>query len=131
VYYTNDGNFSFCLKFSLKACWILTWSPRSSRIFPGCRIGVVTELTDDLYKNRSSFHILDGRYSKTLRCDGAGIEITEKLKTPASDSLNLRSSVYIRGISLLRKLPCRGKTFSGFCYFFFPICIFPSILIWW
>lgn len=80
VYYTSDGNYSFCLKYYSDD--VLNTGLRSEilKIFPGCRIGVATELTDDLYKKSLFVHIKDGTNCKTLRCDDQGIEITENFK---------------------------------------------------
>ncbi len=80
VYYTSDGNFSFCLKYFPEGALNTGLSSTITKIFPGCRIGVVTELTDDLYKKSLFVHIKDGVYCKTLRCDDRGIEIMENIK---------------------------------------------------
>jgi len=80
VYYTSDGSFSFCLKYFPEGALNTGLSSTITKIFPGCRIGVVTELTDDLYKKSLFVHIKDGTNCKTLRCDDQGIEITENFK---------------------------------------------------
>ena len=80
VYYTNDGNFSFCLKYFPADVLNADLSSAIFKIFPGCRIGVVTELTDDLYEKSIFVHIKDGTNCKTLRCDDQGIEVTENFK---------------------------------------------------
>ena len=80
VHYTSDGSFAFCLKYFPEG--VLDAEHRSAifKIFPACRIGVVTEFTDDLYKKSLFVHIQDGGYFKTLRFDDGGVEITENIK---------------------------------------------------
>ena len=80
VHYNTNGSFAFCLKYFPADA--LKGELRSSiiKIFPDCQIGVVTELTDDLYKKALFVHIKDGPSLKTLRCDDEGIEITENFQ---------------------------------------------------
>ncbi len=80
VHYTSGGNFAFCLRYFPEGALNTTLSSAILKIFPGCRIGVATELTDDLYKKSLFVHIKDGTYCKTLRCDDGGIEVTENIK---------------------------------------------------
>jgi hypothetical protein len=80
VHYTNDGNFSFCLKYFPEGQLDSEHRSAILKIFPGCHIGVVTEFTDDFYNKSLFVHIQDGAYFKTLRFDDGGIEITENIK---------------------------------------------------
>ena len=78
AYYKDNGNFAFCVKYYLADA--LNGSVKSTILekFPGCKIMLVTELTD-LDSQTFIVNIKTGVYIKTLRCDEDGIEVTESI----------------------------------------------------
>jgi hypothetical protein len=77
-YYKNNGNFAFCVKnYSVDA---LNGDLKSVifKKFPGCKIILVTELTN---QDKQAFYIniKCSGYIKTLCCNDEGIEVTENI----------------------------------------------------
>ena len=80
VYYKSNGNFVLCLKYYPGDALNGVLKSAILKKFPGCQIMVITELTDDLYKQALFVNIKYGLNVETLRCDDEGIEVTENIK---------------------------------------------------
>jgi hypothetical protein len=78
VYYKLNGNFEGCTKYYTSES--LDKGPKSVllRRFPGCKIMVVTEITN-LEKQELFVKIKDGNYIRTVHFSDEGVEITENI----------------------------------------------------
>jgi len=79
VYYKNNGNFDFCIKYYRAAALEPYLKSIVFKKFPGCEILTVTELTD-LESKELSIKIKDGIYIRTISCSEEGMEITENIR---------------------------------------------------
>src|SRR5664279_4519974 len=80
VFYKSNGNFAYWLKYYRSDALNRDLKSAILKKFPGCQILVITELTDDLYKQALFVNIKYGRNVETLRCDDNGIEVTENIE---------------------------------------------------
>ncbi len=78
VYYKLNGNFESCIKYYLANDLDLNRKSILLRKFPGCKILMITELTN-LEKEELYIKIKDGTYIRTVHFSGDGIEITENI----------------------------------------------------
>jgi len=78
AYYKIDGSFAFCVKYYLADALDKGVKTTILEKFPGCKIMLVTELTD-LDNQTYIVNIKTGIYIKTLSCEEDGIEITESI----------------------------------------------------
>ena len=78
VFYYNNGNFAFCLKYYLEDGLDPDVKSAILKKFPGCRITTITELNEQ-DKHAIFINIKSGIYLKTLCCNDEGIEITESI----------------------------------------------------
>ena len=78
VYYKLNGNFESCIKYYLADDLDMNRKSILLRKFPGCRIMMVTELTN-LEKEELYIKIKDGAYIRTVHFSGEGMEITENI----------------------------------------------------
>lgn len=79
AYYKINGSFAFCVKYYLQDALEGGLKSAIFKEFPGCRIMLVTELTD-LDSQTFIVNIKTGDFIKTLQCSEDGIEITESIK---------------------------------------------------
>lgn len=78
VYYKINGNFECCIKYYLADALDRELTSTLLKKFPGCRILVVTELTN-LENEELFIRIKDGAYIRTIHCSNQGMEITESI----------------------------------------------------
>ncbi len=78
VYYKLNGNFESCLKYYLADDLDMNRKSILLRKFPGCKILMVTELTN-LEKEELYIKIKDGAFIRTVHFSGEGVEVTENI----------------------------------------------------
>ena len=78
VYYKLNGNFESCIKYYLANDLDMNRKSILLKKFPGCRIMMVTELTN-LEREELYIKIKDGAYIRTIHFSGDGMEITENI----------------------------------------------------
>ncbi len=78
VYYKLNGNFEGCTKYYTSEDLDKGRKSVLLRRFPGCKIMVVTEITN-LEKQELFVKIKDGNYIRTVHFSDEGIEITENI----------------------------------------------------
>lgn len=79
VYYKLNGNFEGCTKYYTSEALDKSRKSVLLRRFPGCKIIVVTEITN-LEKQELFVKIKDGKYIRTIHFSDEGIEITENIQ---------------------------------------------------
>ncbi len=78
VYYKINGNFEYCLKYYLADALDRNLKSTVLNKFPGCKIMVVTKLTN-LAKEELFIRIKDGGFIRTVHFSDEGMEITENI----------------------------------------------------
>ena len=78
VYYKLNGNFEGCTKNYLGDALDADRKSTISKKFPGCKIIIVTEITN-LEKKELFVKIKDGAYIRTVHFSDEGMEITENI----------------------------------------------------
>lgn len=78
VYYKLNGNFEGCTKYYTSQDLDKGRKSVLLRRFPGCKIMVVTEITN-LEKQELFVKIKDGNYIRTVHFSDDGVEITENM----------------------------------------------------